>query len=63
MRQEQKFIANGNGTDSMAKTLFDRALPKFEGPVKLDLRLKIFLLCVKPLPFPDNSLLWRVSQS
>ena len=29
MMREQKFIANGNGTDSMAKTLFDRALPKF----------------------------------
>ena len=39
MMQEQKFIANGNGTDNMAKTLFDRALAKFQGPVKLDLRL------------------------
>ena len=37
MMQEQKFIANGNGTDSMAKTLFDRALKKVEGQV--DLRL------------------------
>ena len=37
--QIHDIIANGTGTDNIAKTLFEKAHAKIEGPVKLDLRL------------------------